>query len=89
MVDKVPVGSVEYFGDGGLGGFLVDEGFAGGECGDEGLQAEVVDCAGVAAGCGVDEGDGVVGEQLVAAAGEAEVVLDVLAVSVEVMPGIV
>lgn len=59
--------SVEDFGDGGLGGFLVDEGLAGGEGGDEGLQAEVVDRAGEAARCGVDEGHGVVGEELVAA----------------------
>ncbi|KPC61800.1 hypothetical protein [Streptomyces chattanoogensis] len=45
--------------------------------GDEGLQAEVVDRAGEAARCGVEEGDSVVGEELVAAAAEAEVVLDV------------
>ncbi|AXL93024.1 hypothetical protein C4J65_35740 [Streptomyces sp. CB09001] len=38
--------SVEDFGNGGLGGFLVDEGLAGGEGDDEGLQAEVVDRAG-------------------------------------------
>ncbi|WP_413116973.1 hypothetical protein ACK1X7_00090 [Streptomyces sp. CY1] len=55
MVGKVSVGSVEDFGDGGLGGFLVDDGLAAGECGDEGLQAEVVDRAGETAGGGVDE----------------------------------
>lgn len=69
--------SVEGLGDGGPGGFLVDERLAGGEGGHEGLQAEVVDRTGEATRCGVDEGDRVVGEQLVATTSEAEVVLDV------------
>lgn len=69
--------SVEGLGDGGPGDFLVDERFAGGEGDHEGLQAEVVDRAGEATRCDVEEGDRVVGEQLVAAAGEAEVMLDV------------
>ena len=34
------------FGDGGAGGGFVDDCFAGGECGDEGLHGEVVDGAG-------------------------------------------
>lgn len=38
--------SVEGLGDGGPGGFLVDERLAGGEGGHEGLQAEVVDRTG-------------------------------------------
>ncbi|MEU9371493.1 hypothetical protein AB0D71_44095 [Streptomyces avermitilis] len=58
---EVPDGSGEDFGDGGLGGFLVDEGLACGERGDEGLKAEVVDDAGEAARGRVDEGDSVVG----------------------------
>ena len=56
--------------DGGVGGFLVDDGFACGVGGDEGLDGEVVDGAGVAACGGVDEGDGVVAEEGVGAAGE-------------------
>jgi len=53
---------VEDFGDGGAGGGFVDDGLVGGVGGDEGLQAEVVDRAGVAAGGVVDEVGGVVGE---------------------------
>ena len=41
---------------------------AGGERGDEGLQRDVVDRAGVAAGGGVDQVQCVLGEQLVGAA---------------------
>jgi len=41
------------FGDGGAGGALVDDSFAGGVGGDEGLEGEVVDGAGIAAGGGV------------------------------------
>src|SRR5882757_10881485 len=71
------VGSVEDFGDRGADGGLVDEGLVGGERGDQGLQGEVVHRAGETAGGGVDQVDGVLGEQLVGAAGQAEVVLDV------------
>jgi hypothetical protein len=66
---------VKDLGDGGAGGGFVDEGFVGGEGGDEGLQGEVVDRAGVAAGGVVDQGGGVVGEQGVGAAGQGQVVL--------------
>ena len=62
------------FGDGGAGCLLVDDGFAGGVGGDERLDGEVVDGAGVAAGGGVDECCRVVAEQGVGAAGELEVV---------------
>jgi len=51
----VPVVSVDDLGDRGAGGGVVDEVFAGGECGDQRLQGEVVDRAGVAAGGGVDQ----------------------------------
>jgi hypothetical protein len=51
------------FCDGGPGGGFIDDGFAFGVGGDEGLQGEVVDCTGVAAGGGVDEGERVVGEE--------------------------
>jgi hypothetical protein len=61
-------------GGGGAGGALVDDGLAGGECGGECLEGEVVDCSGVAAVGLVDQGGGVVGEQGVAASGEGEVV---------------
>src|SRR5439155_109526 len=43
---------VDDFADGGAGGGFVDEVLAGGERGDEGLQGQVVDRAGVAAGGG-------------------------------------
>src|SRR6266567_2878462 len=76
-VGEVPVSGVGGFGDGGAGGLLVDDGFAGGVGGDERLEGEVVDGAGVAAGGGVDEGDGVVAEEGVGAAGELDVVGDV------------
>ena len=62
VVGGVP-GLVDDLGDGGAGGGLVDEVLAGGEGGDEGLQGEVVDGAGVAAPGGVDEVHGVLGEQ--------------------------
>jgi hypothetical protein len=58
------------FGDGGAGAGFVDDGFAVGEGGEEGVDGDVVDDAGVAAAGLVDEGDGVVGEQCVAAADE-------------------
>src|SRR3989440_1347301 len=77
VVGELPVLCVGDFGDGGAGGALVDDGFAGGVGGDEGLEGEVVDGAGVAAGGGVDEGAGVVAEQGVGPAGELEVVGDV------------
>src|SRR5215218_41205 len=65
------------FGGGGAGGGLVDGAFAVGEGGDQGLQGEVVDRAGDAAGGLVQQRDGVVAEQGVGAAGELEVVADV------------
>jgi hypothetical protein len=60
-------------GGGGAGGGLVDDPFAVGEGGYQGLDGEVVDRAGDVAGSLVDERDGVVAEQRVASAG-AEVV---------------
>ncbi|CKW26396.1 Uncharacterised protein [Mycobacterium tuberculosis] len=57
------------FGDGGAGGGFVDDGLVGGEGGDEGLQGEVVDRAGVAPAGLVDQPDGVVGEQGIVASG--------------------
>ena len=65
----VPVVSVDDLGDRGAGGWFVDEVLAGGERGDQGLQGEVVDRAGVAAAGGVDQVQRVLGEQLVGAAG--------------------
>ena len=56
-------------GDGGSGGGLVDDGLVRCVGGDEGLQAEVVDRAGQPAAGLVDQGGGVVGEQLVGAPG--------------------
>src|ERR1700740_2330356 len=67
-------GLVDDLADGGAGGGLVDEVLAGGEGCDEGLQGEVVDGAGVAAAGGVDQVHGVLGEELVGAAGEVHVV---------------
>jgi hypothetical protein len=55
VVGEVPVSGVGVFGDGGPGGLLVDDDFAGREGGDEGLDGEVVDGTWVAARCGVDE----------------------------------
>ena len=72
VVGVVPGLCVGDFGDGGAGGCFVDDGFAGGVGGDEGLQGEVVDGAGVAAGGGVDERGGVVAEQGVGSAGFSE-----------------
>src|SRR6266496_1215676 len=51
------------FGDGGACGLLVDDGLAVDVGGDEGLEGELVDGAGVAAGGGVNECGGVVAEQ--------------------------
>ena len=73
-------------GDGGSGGGFVDDGLVGGERGDEGLDGEVVHRAGQPAADLVDQGDRVVGEQGVGAAGEGEVVGEVAAVSAAVMP---
>ena len=53
-------------------------GGAGGEGGDEGLDGQVVDGPGQAPGGLVDEGQGVVGEEGVGAAGEFQVVGDVV-----------
>ena len=61
------------FGDGDSGGFFVDDGVVGGECGGERMQGEVVDRAGVTAGGVVDQRDRVVGEQGVGAAGDLAV----------------
>ena len=73
-------------GDGGSGGGLVDDGLVGGERGDERVDGEVVDRPRVAAGGLVDQGGGVVAEQGVAAAGESEVVAQVAAGLLAVMP---
>src|SRR5665811_2089704 len=69
------------FGDGGSGRGFVDDGFAGGERGDEGLDGEVVDRSGDASADLMDQGDRVVGEQHVGAASQCEVVADVGPVS--------
>jgi hypothetical protein len=75
VVVRVVVGSFGGdLGDGGADGAFVDDGLVGGERGDECLEGEVVDRAGVAAAGLVDQGGGVVGEQGVAASGEGEVV---------------
>src|SRR5216683_6074947 len=66
-------------GDGGAGGGFVGDGLAGGERGEQGSDGDVVDGAGVAAGCLVDQGGRVVGEQGVGPAGEGQVVLEVAA----------
>jgi hypothetical protein len=73
LVFRVSVGwsFCRYFRHGGARGGLVDDGFAGGERGEEGLEGEVVDGAGVAAAGLVDQRDGVVGEQGVGAAAES------------------
>ncbi len=68
---------VEGFGDGGAGGGLVDDGLAGCVGGDECLEAEVVDGAGVAAAGLLDQRGGVVAEQRVGPPAEGEVVGDV------------
>ena len=57
------------FGGGGPGAGFVDDGFAGGVGGDEGLDGEVVDGSGQAAAGGVDQGGGVVAEERVGSAG--------------------
>src|SRR5260370_6978369 len=74
VVGEVPGLCVGDFGDGGSGGLLVDDGFAGGAGGDEGLGGEGVDGAGGAAGGGVNEGDSGVAEQGAGPARELEVV---------------
>ena len=66
-----------HFGDGGSCAALVDDGFAFGEGGDEGLAGEIVDHSWVSAAGLVDQRDRVIGEQGVGAAGEFEVVFDV------------
>ena len=66
-----------YFRHGGARGGLVDDGLAGGEGGEQGLDGEVVDGAGVAAAGLVDQRGGVVGEQGVGASGEGQVVAQV------------
>src|SRR6266511_2038489 len=66
------------FGDGGAGGGLVDDAFVGGEGGQQGLQGEVVDRAGVAAAGLVQQRGGVVGEQGVGSSGQVEVVAQVV-----------
>jgi hypothetical protein len=43
------------FGDRGAGGFLVDDGLVAGECRGQGVDRELVDGAGVAAGGVVDQ----------------------------------
>src|SRR5581483_3495946 len=66
-----------YFRHGGARGGFVDDGFAGGEGGEQRLDGEVVDGAGVAAAGLVDQGCGVVGEQGVGASGQGQVVAQV------------
>jgi hypothetical protein len=61
-------------GDGGAGGFLVDDGLVGGEGGDKGLHGDVVARSRVAAAGLVDQREGVVGEQGGAAPGRGKVV---------------
>src|SRR5664279_4330696 len=61
-------------GDGGAGAGLIDDGFVGGVGGDEGLDREVVHRSREAAGDLVDQGERVVAEQGVGAAGQREVV---------------
>jgi hypothetical protein len=61
VVGVVPVVSVDDLGDRGPGGWFVDEVLAGGEGGDQGLQGEVADRAGIAAGGGVDQVQRVLG----------------------------
>ena len=74
MSDSVVPG----FGDGDAGGFLVDDRCLVGERGGQGVHGEVVDRSGVSAGGVVDQGDRVVGEQGVGAAGDLGVVADVV-----------
>ena len=61
------------FGNGCAGGGFIDDGLVCGECGDEGLQGEVVDGSRIAPAGLVDQCGGVVGEQCVVAPGEFEV----------------
>lgn len=56
---------------------FVDQGLAVGEGGDQGMHRQVVHGPGQSPAGLVDEGDGVVAEQRVGAAGQPEVVLDV------------
>lgn len=73
-----PMGSVaDHFAHGRAGGGLVDEVLAGGERGDQGLQGKVVDRPGTAARGRVDQREGVLGEQLVRAPGDLQMVGDV------------
>ena len=65
--------------DGDAGAGVVDDGFALGIGGDEGLNGEVVDGAGQAAAGVVDQVDRIVDVEGVAAAGEFDVVVDVAA----------
>lgn len=75
------------FGDRDAGCFLIDEGFVAGECCGQRVQGEVVDGSGVAARRVVDDGDRVSGEQGVAAAGDLQVVGDVVAGLLVAHPG--
>ena len=75
------------FGDGDAGGFLVDDRRFRGEGGGQGVHGEVVDRSGVAAGGVVDDGDRVVGEQGVGAAGDLDVVGDLVGGVGRVHPG--
>src|SRR5205807_10300510 len=60
-------------GDGGAGGGFVGDGFPGGAGGEQCGCRQAVDRAGQAAGVGVDDADGVVGEEGVGPAGERQV----------------
>src|SRR5260370_4819119 len=66
-----------FLGDGGAGGFLVGDGLVLGAGGEQRGAREAVDGAGHAAGAGVDDADGVVGEEGVGAAGVGRVRPDV------------
>src|SRR5680860_1212682 len=64
------------FGDGGSGRGFVDDGFAGGERGDEGLDGEVVDRSGDASADLRDQGVGVGGNKQGGGASQCGVVAD-------------
>jgi hypothetical protein len=63
---------------GALDAVVVDQGLAFGGGGDEGGGGGHVESAGEPVGKAVEAGDGVVGEQWVGAAGECDVVLEVV-----------
>ncbi len=78
--------SFEGLGERGAGGFLVTDRAVGDVRGDQRLGREVVHLAGKAAGELVDQADRVAGEQGVGAVGELQMVRDVIAGLLEVLP---